>query len=438
MMREIMVKERTLFHITIRCVIACAFFGFLSCGDGSMNGIYNMFGEHPYIFVNPSATGATHDGLTWETAYIDLPSALAAAQNGRGDEIWMTAGSYSGTITAGIKVSLYGGFSGTETSRDDMNPEANPTWIDITIDANDITIEGFHVNGLVVNSGKSISIEKCFLTGTGPDLICSAVTDVQFSKCLFYVPVIGSLSLSVNGSASIQGCTFDGTNAGVQIGSAIYVGSAGVCSISDTTVKNFVSTGDGAGLFIDGYCTITGSTFLNNNAEHGGGIRISGTGTCTLNKSFIDSCSSAGSSYGGGGIYSSGTLIIENRSMIINNTSDGGGGGISIETGTVSIRDSTIDNNTTNTYNGGGIYSVTASPNTVIIRNTLITNNKAMSTTFGGYGGGIYYEGSAPLTILDSKIMNNSARVSGGGIYLSPLAGTFLNDNNTISGNTPP
>src|SRR4029077_7774820 len=74
----------------------------------------------------PSGSGC------WATAFTDLQPALAASNSG--DEIWVATGTYKPTATADRTISfamkdgvaIYGGFIGTETTRSQRNPIANP------------------------------------------------------------------------------------------------------------------------------------------------------------------------------------------------------------------------------------------------------------------------------------------------------------------------
>lgn len=84
------------------------------------------------IHVNAAAS-AGGDGTTWATAHTSLQDALAAAGlSVDDDEIWVAAGTYTpdpgGTdknkkfqLASGLAV--YGGFTGSESNREDRNPD---------------------------------------------------------------------------------------------------------------------------------------------------------------------------------------------------------------------------------------------------------------------------------------------------------------------------
>jgi hypothetical protein len=67
----------------------------------------------------------TNDGLSWETAKKTVTAGIAASVSG--DEIWVAAGMYRERITLNAGTGLYGGFAGTETSRDQRNWKTNIT-----------------------------------------------------------------------------------------------------------------------------------------------------------------------------------------------------------------------------------------------------------------------------------------------------------------------
>ncbi|HEY3266091.1 MAG TPA: right-handed parallel beta-helix repeat-containing protein [Armatimonadota bacterium] len=93
----------------------------------------------PRRVFHVSPKGArTNDGLTWATATNSVQSAVDAAAASGGGEVWVAAGSYALTQSAApLAVSilvrpyvyLYGGFAGTESTRDQRNLAANPTFL---------------------------------------------------------------------------------------------------------------------------------------------------------------------------------------------------------------------------------------------------------------------------------------------------------------------
>lgn len=103
------------------------------------------------IYVDQSATGA-NNGTSWQHAFVSLSNALAIAANG--DEVWVSKGTYKPEtqidldggggsdprevafrIPNGVKV--YGGFEGTELSRNERDWIANVTVLSGDIDNND-------------------------------------------------------------------------------------------------------------------------------------------------------------------------------------------------------------------------------------------------------------------------------------------------------------
>lgn len=105
------------------------------------------------IFVNPLASGSAN-GLSWQTAWPDIQTAINAASNG--DQIWVTAGFFTPDpggsnrqarfeLAAGVR--LFGSFSGTETTLDQRNLANGPT---TTLSGNvgnpnDSTDNSFHI-----------------------------------------------------------------------------------------------------------------------------------------------------------------------------------------------------------------------------------------------------------------------------------------------------
>lgn len=124
----------------------------------------------------------------------------------------------------------------------------------------------------------------------------------------------------------------------------------------------------------------------------------------------------------GGGILNSGTLTLTN-SAVSNNSAGNAGGGI-INAGTLTLTNTIISSNTASN-NGGGIYN----NGTLTLASTAISDNRASSSD----GGGIW-NGGGTLTLANSTVSGNTASVDGGGILNS--FGILTLTNSTVSGNT--
>ncbi|MBK9016461.1 MAG: T9SS type A sorting domain-containing protein [Saprospiraceae bacterium] len=92
-------------------------------------------------FVHAGASG-NNDGSSWTNAYVDLQSAIAAAQPG--DHIWVAEGTYlpgnaaSSTFLIEKDIQLYGGFAGTEINLLQRDWAAHPTILSGDVNGDDI------------------------------------------------------------------------------------------------------------------------------------------------------------------------------------------------------------------------------------------------------------------------------------------------------------
>ena len=139
----------------------------------------------------------------------------------------------------------------------------------------------------------------------------------------------------------------------------------------------------------------------------------------------------------GGGIFNTGTVTLIDSTVSDNSTSvlgvwtNFGGGGI-YNSGAMTLTDSTvIGNSTTEDWaDGGGIYNSGA----VTFDNSIVSDNSAAA--YYGLAGGIYNSGTVTLT--DSTVSDNSTTGNygmGGGIYNSPY-GTLILTASTVVGNS--
>ena len=164
--------------------------------------------------------------------------------------------------------------------------------------------------------------------------------------------------------------------------------------------------GSAGSLTLDGELSITGGT-----SEMGGGIYVE-SGVLDIRgdvELFGNSATTPDQNYGdGGAIFNSeGTVTLAGQTRILSNNAVGGGGGLFSLRGSVSLGDGVIvaENNASS---GGGIFN---SEGQLSIDGSSLRGNVAENS-----GGAVGSNGSLLLS-GDTEIANNSATVSGGGIY---------------------
>jgi parallel beta-helix repeat protein/predicted outer membrane repeat protein len=354
------------------------------------------------LYAAPTALGS-EDCSNWANA-CTLQDALTIAQEG--DEIWVKAGVHRPTADPSNRsayfalqngVTLYGGFAGAETSRDQRNWQTNLTVLSGDIDNNDIT----DPNGVVTTTAN--------ITGTNS-----------------YRVVVASYQ---DASAVLDGLTITAGQADGSVGGGMYNHS------SDPTLTNIVfsaNTGDyGGGMynsgsnptlanvtFISNTTSSTGGgmynessspnltnvTFTGNTASGGGGMYSWGSSSPTLTDvTFISNTASSG-----GGMYNSGSSpTLANVTFTGNTASSGYGGGMhNYGSSSPTLTDVTFISNTAS--NGGGMFNSGSSPN---LTNVTFTGNTASST-----GGGMYNNDSSSPNLTNVTFTGNTASSTGGGM----------------------
>ena len=208
-------------------------------------------------FVNATASGGS--GLTWGTAFNNLQTALSVAT--AGDEIWVAKGTYKPTtntqrtISFALKtdVSLFGGFTGNESAKEQRNWIANATILSGEIGGTAVTDNSDHVvtassvtdvvlDGFIVEKGYASS-------SYGGGIFCSSVNNL-----------------------TVENCTFR-NNWSRYHGGAVYLLNTGGNVINSVFYDNTAHLYDGGGYFASGGVakTIVGCLFYDNQAGRAGG-----------------------------------------------------------------------------------------------------------------------------------------------------------------------
>ncbi|MEQ9262016.1 MAG: T9SS type A sorting domain-containing protein [Owenweeksia sp.] len=250
------------------------------------------------IYVNQNAP-AGGNGTSWATALDSLHEALVLAQSG--DEIWVAKGTYTPYLDAQYQVpadpreatfalkkdvSLYGSFTGNETSPSQRN------WsLDSTILSGDIGLPKdsdnvYNVLSAIDLDSTIIEVDGLYLTGTfsafvGPNPVYSACgflvensDSILLENCTVYdnYTIYGTGLSLTNSIIGIQNSSFK-NNYAQQDGGAIHV---------DPDSKLYCSevlwSGNGCAYFggaienISGTVDIRNSVFHNNYASLGGAM----------------------------------------------------------------------------------------------------------------------------------------------------------------------
>ncbi len=132
-------------------------------------------------------------------------------------------------------------------------------------------------------------------------------------------------------------------------------------------------------------------------------------------------------SSGGGAIGAEDSTITLNNSTVQNNSADDGAGILAIFS-SITLNHSTVQNNSANN-SGGGI--LVGSGSFVALNDSSVLNNFASN----GNGGGISISG-ASVQIANSTISGNTSGASGGGIGITSTASAASITNSTITGNS--
>ncbi len=232
--------------------------------------------------------------------------------------------------------------------------------------------------------------------------------------------------------------------------------------------------GNGGGVAqFGGELVITGTTVSNNSAKYdGGGIRFIGSDSDEMLQIDLSTITGntagafggvyyGGSGFGGGiaierGDYG-GTLTISNTTIASNTANSGGGLSLYADAlssqsygaavlGTLTISNSTVQNNTARNAGGGLFLYGEEDINEILITDSQILDNQVENQGppvrgggNNGGGGGLLFAndyGLGGLTIQDTTISGNSARVGAGALVIFESYGSdVLIERSTISGN---
>lgn len=240
----------------------------------------------------------------------------------------------------------------------------------------------------------------------------------------------GGIGVS-NGTLTMTGCTVTGNRSTDDDGGGIdFDAKSRTLTLKDTAIENnYITKSErqGGGINLErGDASIRNCTISGNSAPDGGGINISDAfGTATIYSTTIKNNEST--AYGGGGICNHGTVSIEENSVISGNTSKAGGAGIWTSR-SLKVSGSTVSGNRckNSDADGGGIC---VAAGIAQLDSVTVSDNSASD------GGGINVTALGQASVCgSSEISGNTVNNSGGGIMNK--GSLALWDNVTITGNS--
>ncbi|HEU4744384.1 MAG TPA: choice-of-anchor Q domain-containing protein, partial [Anaerolineales bacterium] len=376
-------------------------------------------------YVKQEATGSG-DGSSWANAHTDLQAALAAASPD--EEIWVAAGTYKPTSTTDRSisfqlkngVSVFGGFSGTETARVQRDYENN-----LTILSGDIGVQGdqsdnsYHVvvadhtntsawlDGFTVTGGNAD--DDMIDTGGGMDVVGGSP---GLAHVIFYdnYATFGG-GMHVTGDPPIP-VTPILTDVMFHANSAVEGGGMRNFEFSHPILTNVIFDGNsvtrsGGGMENFNYSNpaLTNVIFRNNTAGDagvGGGMyNWVGNIPILMNVTFLENTAHWG---GGMGNYQS-SPILRNVVFDRNSASWYGAGMTNEDNSNARLTDVTFDGNMAESDLGGtaagGMHNRSSNPN---LRNVTFKDNSASYI-----GGGMVNEVGSSPTLVNVTFSGNAA-----------------------------
>jgi len=289
----------------------------------------NAAGSGGIIYVKRDIPGGFRDGKTWNTAFLALKDAMDRAIPG--SEIWVAAGTYYGGMEGSNPdkhlrmksgISLYGGFSGTETNRNQRNWRTNSTIISGNVYEN--LAPDDYLATLFYNDGNRLG----YACNSSAILDGFILQDAQDSALY-----------NENASPTIRNCTFRNNRGAF-----------------------------GAGIRNDDHSSplIENCTFYDNVAIGGGAVFGGDSSPLLLNCLMYNNAAGKG-----GAVYGLRSRMRIWQSTVVNNRADQNGGGFLSQFGTNEIRNSILWQN----KEGQSFASITSAQFSSVASINLITNS---------------------------------------------------------------
>lgn len=353
------------------------------------------------LYVKSQGGNDDADGTSWATAFHTISRAIQKADDDF-HEVWVAAGTYAEPSTIYIPgcVSLYGGFSGTETLLSQRNGTTGPTILDGQNERRCVWNSGV-LDGINVVNGRVVNNRGAGIYNIG------AVANCTIRACKSTMGYSAEGGGIYSGAGVVTSCTLQGN-------ASFYGG--GIHSQGGSVTS----------------CTLVDNTAVRGGGIYGEGFSVDGTYTHAL----IDNCRVYGNSASqdGGGIHAYAASV--RGCLVHSNSARFQGGGILNSSG--SIWNCTVYGNTASqeSASGGGIWNDHTVVNCIAWNNTggdIVGHHyDNVATRYSCFGDGGEGEGNLsadPLFIntegdpstWDFRLRDGSPCIDSGDSVVAPL-----------------
>lgn len=272
---------------------------------------------------------------------------------------------------------------------------------------------------------QDLSIERSTASGIGGGLYYTSGSALVIDGGLMdgnsAVNEGGALYLDSTSTARLSDLLLDTNTA--SSGGAVY--SKAPLSLSASLLVENEATTNGGGVVAGAVSAFVDVDFRDNKTTEAGGGLYAEASVSTRECTFDSNTAKDGA-----GVYTSGAWD-DSDSLFDSNIADEGGGGAFVNRVSGSLYGTTFLNNSATTADGGGLWiDAETSGGTFNLYGVTLEDNDADS----GRGGGVYVEPDARLTVLGLEAFLNTAE-TGGGVYLGDRPTSVLIDASRIHSN---
>lgn len=239
-------------------------------------------------YVVPNGAGSKN-GTSWANAFADVQSAIDRASSNGGGEVWIAKGTYKHGSALAMKnnVRIYGGFAGTETSKD-QRVSGNNTILDGEgkyrvfynnyTESNPLTNSAKLDNVTIQNGYASDGNDNSSSTADYGAGMYNYYASPEITNCTFTNNSAsshgggGGMCNKSNSSPVLTNCTFT-NNSAYSYGGGMHNTSSSSPTLTNCTFTNNSSSRWGGGMYNNSSSSpkLTNCTFTNNSASHHGG-----------------------------------------------------------------------------------------------------------------------------------------------------------------------